>query len=87
MGGSPEDVPERYDLADPSLLVPASCPVHAAQARADGVVPAEQARRYVAAARAAGGDASYVDLPGDHLSIIDPHDDAFPTVRGLVMRA
>ena len=87
MGGPPAQHPGRYALADPALLVPASCPVTAAQAEDEQVIPTDQASRYVAAARAAGGQASYVALPGDHLALIDPQASAFPTLRRLVAEA
>ena len=86
MGGSPLEVPERYRLGDPSRLTP-TCPVFACHATDDAVVPVEQSQRYVSAVRAAGGEAAYVTLPGDHLSIIEPSSDAFPTIKGLVARA
>lgn len=87
MGGAPDQVADRYRLGDPALLVPASCPVAACAAVGDTVVPAEQARRYVAASRRAGGRATYVDLPGDHFTLIDPASDDFPTIAALVARA
>ena len=86
MGGAPEEVPERYQLGDPARLIP-TCPVFACHATGDMVVPVEQSQGYVDAVRAADGQASYVSLPGDHLSIIDPLSDAFPTIKGLVAQA
>ena len=59
----------------------------ACQADDDQVVPPDQARRYVTAATAAGGQARFQSLPGDHFAIIDPHADAFRTTRGLVAQA
>ena len=87
MGGTPTRAPHRYALADPALLVPAACPVLACQAVDDQVVPPDQARRYVAAATAAHGQARVVPLPGDHFAIIDPETKAFPIIRGLVAHA
>jgi acetyl esterase/lipase len=87
MGGTPEERPEEYALADPALLVPATCPVWAAQAEHDGVVPPEQSTSYVARARAAGGTAENVPLPGDHFSIISPDTSSFPTIERLVADA
>jgi len=55
MGGGPAAVPASYALADPSLLVPAPCPVWAVAAREDVTVPPEQSITYVARAKAAGG--------------------------------
>jgi acetyl esterase/lipase len=87
MGGTPDEEPARYALADPALLLPASCPVVACQAEDEHVIPTDQARRYLAATRSAGGTASYVALPGDHFGLIDPTSSAFPILRRLVAGA
>jgi acetyl esterase/lipase len=87
MGGTPDQHPDRYALADPALLVPASCHVIACQAEDEQVIPTDQASRYLAAARSAGGEASYVALPGNHFDLIDPTSSAFPILRRLVAGA
>jgi acetyl esterase/lipase len=79
VGGSPDQVPEKYAVADPTLLVPASCPVWAVQARDDQVVPDEQSSTYLARAAV-----HRVVVPGDHFALIDPGSAAFPTIRNLV---
>jgi fermentation-respiration switch protein FrsA (DUF1100 family) len=87
LGGTPGSVPDHYALADPARLVPASCPVWAVHASDDAVVSPEQSTSYVALARAAGGRAQRVRVPGDHFAVIDPTSSAFPTVRRLVTAA
>lgn len=87
MGGTPQQHPDRYRLGDPALLVPAACPVFAAQATQERVIPVAQAASYVAKARAAGGTATQVALEGDHFSISTPDAPSFATVRRLVARA
>ncbi|MGY1839791.1 MULTISPECIES: alpha/beta hydrolase family protein [unclassified Modestobacter] len=71
LGGGPDDVPDRYALADPVRLLPtgaATLCVHGAQ---DTSVPPEQSQRYAAAAGRAG-DRVEVDLvSGDHMVLID----------------
>jgi acetyl esterase/lipase len=86
-GGGPADVPRRYAVADPTLLVPAACPVWAVAADDDQLVPLEQARGYVARDRAAGGTATLVRVPGDHNTLISPEADSYPTILDLVRRA
>jgi acetyl esterase/lipase len=86
-GGSPKDVPDHYAVSDPTLLVPASCPVWAVHAADDQVVPLVQATSYVARARAADAHAETVTVPGDHFSLIDPQAPSFPMIKGLVARA
>jgi acetyl esterase/lipase len=87
MGGTPVEVPHDYAVADPALLVPASCPVWAVQAADDQVVDPEQSTRYVARDLAAGGKAQAVTVPGDHFTLIDPGSSAFPTIQKLVAEA
>ncbi len=87
MGARPDEEPERYAQADPALLVPAACPVWAVHAEDDAVVPVEQSSGYVTTATAAGGRATFVTVPGDHSSVIDPGAASFPDVRRLVVDA
>jgi acetyl esterase/lipase len=87
MGGPPDQQRDRYALGDPALLVPSSCRVIACQAEDEQVIPVDQASRYLAAARSAGGEASYVALPGNHFDLIDPTSSAFPILRRLVAGA
>jgi len=87
VGGRPVDVPERYAVADPAQLVPASCPVWAVRAEHDELVPSDQSARYVRAAKAAGGTAEEVPVPGDHDSIADPDAPSFPSIEKLICQA
>jgi acetyl esterase/lipase len=82
MGGSPETVPEHYDEGDPTLLVPAGCPVACLVGRDDEVVPRTQSEAYVAAAEAVGAPVTLEEVPGDHSALIDPKGQAWPTVLG-----
>jgi acetyl esterase/lipase len=84
MGGTPADVPEHYLVGDPTLMVPAGCPVHCLHGADDTVVPAEQSTAYVAAAERAGAPASFRSVPGDHSSIIDPAGGSWSTIRRLL---
>ncbi|WP_036225245.1 S9 family peptidase [Marmoricola sp. URHB0036] len=86
-GGGPEQQPARFAVSDPTLLVPATCPVWAVHAADDQVVPLVQATSYVARARAAGARAETVSVPGDHFTLIDPQAPSFPTIQKLVTRA
>jgi dipeptidyl aminopeptidase/acylaminoacyl peptidase len=52
--------------------VPIAASVVCLHSRADTDVPYSYSERYVAAATAAGGRASLVELPGDHFTLIDP---------------
>lgn len=87
LGGSPSEVPGRYDVADPALLVPASCRVWATYAEDDTVVSPRQSTGYVALARAAGGEAEAVRLPGDHFTLIDPLAPSFTAIEAIVAKS
>jgi acetyl esterase/lipase len=87
VGGSPAQVPDSYDVADPARLAPATCPVWALRADSDPLVPARQSRTYVASAVAAGGRAEEVVVRGDHNSVARPDAPSFPTVRNVVAEA
>ena len=47
-------------------------------------MPFAQSRDYVAAARAAGAEASLVEVPGDHLDLVDPTPPAWARVVDLL---
>jgi acetyl esterase/lipase len=85
LGGTHEDVPDRYALASPARLLPAGIPVIAIHGDADDVVPLELSARYVERARAAGDPADLIVLPGvDHFEPFDPHTSAGETVRAAI---
>jgi len=87
VGGRPAEVPERYAVADPAQLVPASCPVWAVRGDNDEDIPPIQSSGYVATAKAAGGTAEEVVVPADHNSIVDPDAPSFPTIEKLINEA
>ncbi len=84
MGGTPAQVPDHYAVGDPTLLVPASCPVACVVGSDDHIVPREQSTAYVAAAEAVGAEVSLDEVPGDHAAAIDPLSEAWPTVLRLL---
>jgi acetyl esterase/lipase len=63
--------------ADPLRQVPLGVPVHCVHASGDDVVPIEQSRTYVRAARAAGTTADLTEVAGDHFTVIDPDSEAW----------
>jgi acetyl esterase/lipase len=78
MGGSPADVPERYDLADPMRLVPLRVPTLLVHGAEDATVPVKRSREYAEAARAAGDDVTLVEpVPGGHRIHPDPRSEAW----------
>jgi len=81
MGGPASQFPKRYDLGDPTRLVPASCPVSAIHAAEDDIVPISQSRSYVEANNAAGGEATFQKVPGNHLDMVRPDSASWKAVR------
>lgn len=64
LGGTPEDVPERYRDASPlSWIDERTAPFLVIHGAPDDVVPVAQSQRLVSALRAAGVEVEYVELP------------------------
>jgi len=83
MGGSPEEHPERYALADPLANVPLELPVLLVHGVQDELVSVELSRRYRDVAVAAGGDVELVEIAGAdglHRAHIDPGGAAWAQV-------
>lgn len=73
MGGGPDEVGDRYRLADPIGLLPTGVPVRLIHGTADEVVPVQMSLDYARRARTAGDNAVCVLLPGvGHFELIDP---------------
>lgn len=85
MGGDPRAVPERYALADPSLMVPSgvrSVLVHGVE---DTNVPVALSTAYAERASSAGDRVEVVELPGvAHFEVIDPLSTAWPAVTAAL---
>jgi acetyl esterase/lipase len=77
MGGTGEEVPERYAAADPARSTPvARVLIHG---DADDIVPIELSRGYAAPCR-------LIEIPdADHFAVIDPLHRAFADVLKIIM--
>lgn len=83
MGGGPEELPERYAIADPMAHVPLGIPVLLVHGTADETVSVELSRKYASAERAAGGTVELVEIEGEagrHRAHIDPRGEAWAAV-------
>ncbi|MFQ1003777.1 alpha/beta hydrolase family protein [Modestobacter sp. SSW1-42] len=80
LGGTPDQVPDRYAAADPVRLVPTGVPVLCVHGEDDTTVPPDQSRRYAAAATAAGDAVEVAVVPGDHMAAIDLTGEAWRRV-------
>lgn len=81
LGGTPEEQPERYALANPVRQVPLAVPVLLVHGPEDRTVSVGQSRDYAAAARASGGVVELVEQPGAmHRDHVDPRSAAWAAV-------
>jgi acetyl esterase/lipase len=72
LGGGSAQVPERWEVADPTRLVGHGVRVLLAHGTADESVPLRQSEAYAAAAEAAGDHVELVTDAVDHMSVVDP---------------
>jgi acetyl esterase/lipase len=82
MGGSPEEVPERYAAGDPIRLLPLEMSALLVHGVRDPTVSIEISRGYVKAARAAGSEVELVEIDGEvgHRTHLDPRSAAWAAV-------
>jgi acetyl esterase/lipase len=77
MGGGPEEVRERYAVADPAALSPPPVPVTLVHGTADDQVPVSMSQAF--------GAGRLVEIPGaGHFDLIDPESRAWPTVMAAL---
>jgi acetyl esterase/lipase len=86
LGGYPDDVPDRYDWADPLSRVPLPVPVVCVHGRHDDAVPIAQSEAYVAAATRVGAHAELVAFDGDHMMHVDPTSHAWTLTLDALAR-
>lgn len=81
IGGTPEERPEAYELADPARRLPLGLPILLAHGDADDRVPLAQSRDFAEKARSAGDRCELLELPGaDHFAPIDPRSVAWERI-------
>ncbi len=83
MGGSPEQLPDRYAVGDPLALIPLESPVLLVHGTLDETVSVELARRYARESDVAGGMVELIEIKGQagrHRAHIDPRGEAWAAV-------
>ena len=81
LGGTPDEVPERYAATSPPALLPLSVPQVLFHGTADIDVPIEVSQAYAKAALAANDPVTYIELLGvDHFEVIDPGSEAWERI-------
>ena len=75
LGGTPEEVPDRYAAASPVALAPLGVPTLLVHGVNDATVTVEHSRRY---AEVAGGEVELIELEDAiHRSLVDPRTPAW----------
>lgn len=85
MGGSPEELPERYAIGDPIGLLPLSMPALLVHGTDDQTVSVKLSRRYAERAREAGAAVELVEIAGQagaHRAHVDPRGEPWLAVTG-----
>jgi acetyl esterase/lipase len=83
MGGSPEELPERYAAGDPIELVPLGMPALLVHGTEDRTVSVKLSRSYAERALACGAQVELVELAGvagGHRAHVDPRGEAWAVV-------
>jgi acetyl esterase/lipase len=87
LGGTPEQVPDRYAAADPMRLLPLGVPTLLVHGVEDETVPIARSRRYAEAAAAAGDEVGLIEpTPGGHRVHIDPRSGAWRAAADWIAR-
>jgi acetyl esterase/lipase len=86
LGGTPAEVPERWQQADPMRRIPLGVPVGLVHSLRDETVSVRCSRDYAAAARAAGADVTLAEAPGGHRDPIDPTSTAWKAAADWLAR-
>ncbi len=87
MGGTPEEVPERYDAGSPIELLPTGVKQVLVHGAADEVVPVSQSEGFLERAKRLGDDSLLVKLERTgHFELVDPESNAWPTVSRVALQ-
>ena len=81
MGGTPEQQPTRYAVADPIALLPTKVRTVLIHGTSDDTVPINQSQDYVAAATKAGDSSRLETFAGGHFEHLDPRSQAVDLLR------
>lgn len=81
LGGTPEQVEERYKQSSPAQLLPLGVPQILVHGTEDDDVPLALSTSYLPLAQAAGDRVELVELLGvEHYKVIDPASEAWPPI-------
>jgi acetyl esterase/lipase len=82
MGGTPQDLPERYQAGNPGELLPFQVPQLLIQGADDDQIPPDLPARWAEKSRNLGDQATVIIIPSvDHDDVVDPSSRAWEPVR------
>ena len=84
LGGGPDDVPDRYAVADPTRNLPLAAPWVGVHAERDDSVPLDMTTGFAELLREAGGDVTVEIVAGDHMSVIAPSRESWQVILRLL---
>jgi acetyl esterase/lipase len=85
MGGTPDEVPDRYGMGSPAELLPLGVRQVLLTGNEDRIVPATLSETYRKEAIARGDDVDLVPIRGvDHAALIAPTSAAWPAIQAAV---
>ena len=86
IGGTPDEVPDRYALTSPIERLSDVVPQHLVNGARDRIVPLGFGRRYVTAAEQIGAPVTLTVLPdAGHFEVVAPTSTEWPTVRDVIL--
>lgn len=86
MGGSPAEVPDRYEAASPSNLLPIGVKQILITGAQDSVVPSEFGEQYTQEAKERGDEVTFIVIENaSHFEVIAPSSVAWPKVEAAVL--
>jgi acetyl esterase/lipase len=80
LGGSPDEIPDRYASASPAARLPLGVPQLLVHGRRDDTVPAEMSRTYAEQARRSGDDVELVETDEGHFECLDPASESWSAI-------
>jgi acetyl esterase/lipase len=88
MGGSPQEVPDRYASGNPGELLPLNVPQFLLQGTEDDQIPPQLPARWAERGHRMGERVSVEIIPGaDHLDVVDPKSKAWSRVKTVIVKA
>ncbi|NUP53845.1 MAG: alpha/beta fold hydrolase [Catenulispora sp.] len=86
LGGTPQEVPDRYAAASPSALLPLETPMLLVHGDEDDRVPVGQSRAFAEAARDAGDEVELAEFARmGHFEVLDPRHESWTRTLGYLV--